>query len=86
MIALNIKGYGQSATPIFIGLQPGITVEPFYEEGEFDVDLAMVVFEASVGRRMNIKISPRSTAFATLRLINLNLFLEDTCLFVFVKV
>ncbi|MBR9917515.1 hypothetical protein GYB29_07505 [bacterium] len=48
----------QSETPIFIGLQPNITVEPFYDEGEFDLDIVPLVFEASVGLRTNIKITP----------------------------
>ncbi|TXB64685.1 hypothetical protein FRY74_09545 [Vicingus serpentipes] len=50
--------FSQSNTPIFIGFQPNITVEPFYDKGEFDLDIAPVVFEASVGLRTNIKISP----------------------------
>jgi hypothetical protein len=49
---------GQSNAPIFIGIQPNITVEPFYEKGEFDLDIVPLVFEASVGLRTNIKITP----------------------------
>ena len=52
------RSHGQSSTPIFIGFQPNITVEPFYEEGEFDIDIAPLVFEASIGLRTNIKITP----------------------------
>ncbi len=48
----------QSNTPIFIGIQPNVTVEPFYDEGEFDLDITPLVFEASVGLRTNIKITP----------------------------
>lgn len=58
VLIIREQGYGQSNTPIFIGIQPNITVEPFYEEGEFDVDIVPIVFEASVGLRTNIKITP----------------------------
>ena len=50
--------FGQSTTPIFIGIQPNITVETFYDQGEFDLDIVPIVFESSVGLRTNIKITP----------------------------
>jgi len=49
---------GQSQTPVFIGLQPNVTVEPFYEQGEFDLDILPLVVEASVGLRTNLKFMP----------------------------
>ena len=52
------QSYGQSDTPIFIGIQPGITIEPFYEKGEFDLNILPLVFEASVSQRINIRITP----------------------------
>ena len=48
----------QSNTPIFLGFQPNVTVEPFYDKGEFDLDIIPIVFEASVGLRTNLKITP----------------------------
>lgn len=48
----------QSNTPVFIGIQPSVTVEPFYDKGEFDLDIVPLVFEASIGLRTNIKITP----------------------------
>ena len=50
--------YSQSQTPLFIGLQPNITIEPFYEKGEFDIDIVPLVFEASLNRRVNIRVAP----------------------------
>jgi hypothetical protein len=52
------QSYAQSKVPIFIGFQPNVTIEPFYDEGEFDLDIFPIVFEASVGLRTNIKITP----------------------------
>ncbi|MEK6478446.1 hypothetical protein WJR50_12960 [Catalinimonas sp. 4WD22] len=57
VLIIREQGYGQSDTPIFIGIQPNITVEPFYDEGEFDLDIVPIVFEASVGLRTNINVS-----------------------------
>ncbi len=52
------QSFCQSNTPIFIGFQPNVTVEPFYDESEFDLDIVPLVFETSIGLRTNIKISP----------------------------
>lgn len=56
-------GYGtkvsaQTKSDLFIGIQPSITVEPFYEEGELDINLIPVVFEKPVGNRITLKLSP----------------------------
>lgn len=49
---------GQSDKNIFIGVQPGLTIEPFYEKGEFDVNVFPLIFETPVGSRANIRLSP----------------------------
>ncbi len=58
MLTMSNKSIGQSNTSIFIGLQPNVTVEPFYENGEFDIDILPLVFEASMGLRINLKVTP----------------------------
>jgi hypothetical protein len=50
--------FGQSGIPILLGIQPGITVEPFYEEGELDVNVFPLLFETPIASRVNIKLSP----------------------------
>ena len=57
-LIISSQSFGQSNTPIFIGIQPNITVEPFYEKGELDIDIVPLVLEASIGLRTNIKITP----------------------------
>ena len=52
------SSFGQSKTPIFIGIQPGITVEPFYDKGEYDLDIVPLIVEASIGLRTNLKLTP----------------------------
>lgn len=50
--------YGQTSKIFFIGVQPSITIEPFYEKGELDVNIIPVVFEAPIGIRTNIRLLP----------------------------
>lgn len=50
--------HAQSNVPLFIGIQPNITVEPFYEEGELDIDILPLVLEASIGSRTDIRLTP----------------------------
>lgn len=50
--------FGQANPKLYIGLQPGLTVEPFYEEGEFDVNALPLIFETTLSPRINLRISP----------------------------
>jgi hypothetical protein len=50
--------FGQTKKQLYIGLQPGVTVEPFYEEGEFDLNLLPFIFEFPINSRINLRISP----------------------------
>ena len=50
--------FGQYSKPIFIGIQPAITVEPFYAEGELDVNVFPVVAEFPVGQQIDLRIVP----------------------------
>jgi len=51
----NVSGQKNS---VFFGIQPSITVEPFYEEGEFDVNLLPLVYERPVSQRVNLRLLP----------------------------
>ena len=48
----------QTTRNIFIGIQPSITVEPFYEKGELDINVFPLIIEFPIGMRTNIKLSP----------------------------
>jgi hypothetical protein len=50
--------YGQTRTPVLLGVQPGVTIEPFYEEGELDVNVFPLLIEVPIGTRTNIKLAP----------------------------
>ena len=49
--------YGQEKKPIFLGLQPSITQEKFYDDGEFDINVIPVVVEIPMGRRVDLRFT-----------------------------
>jgi len=59
LLAISIgDSLAQSKKPVLVGIQPSITVEPFYEKGEFDVNVLPLIFETPIGSRMSIRLSP----------------------------
>lgn len=58
LIFLSSNIYSQTQKNIFIGIQPGVTVEPFYEKGELDINILPVVFETRIGDRTNLRFLP----------------------------
>lgn len=57
-IIFTASAFGQTNKSFFIGIQPSITVELFYEEGELDINILPIVYEKPVGFRTNIKLLP----------------------------
>jgi hypothetical protein len=52
---------GQSRSeerPLFIGVQPMVTIEPFYESGEFDVNVLPAVVGLELSASVDLKIAP----------------------------
>lgn len=43
--------------PLFIGLQPGITAEPYYDENEFDINIIPITIQFPVGKRTDIRMT-----------------------------
>jgi len=41
----------------FLGLNPSITIEPFYEKGEFDVNVCPLVYQRVITRRIDIRLN-----------------------------
>lgn len=41
----------------FWGVNPSVTVEPFYAKGELDVNLIPVVFQRSLNKRLDIRLN-----------------------------
>ena len=53
-----ISSFSQSAgKPHFIGINPSFTVEPFYEKGEFDVNVVPIVYQHALGQRVDIRLN-----------------------------
>jgi len=47
----------QERKPIFIGLQPGITSEKFYEKDEFDINVIPIVLEMPLSERVDLRFT-----------------------------
>jgi len=45
-------------TSTFLGINPSVTVEPFYDKGEFDINVLPVVWQKPVSRRLDIRVNP----------------------------
>jgi len=43
--------------PFFLGINPSLTVEPFYEKGELDISLLPIVFQRSISKRADIRFT-----------------------------
>jgi len=41
----------------FIGINPGVTVEPYYEKGEFDINIFPLVYQRSLSKRFDIRLA-----------------------------
>jgi hypothetical protein len=41
----------------FLGLNPSVTVEPFYEKGEFDVNILPIVYQKHFSKRFDFRVS-----------------------------
>lgn len=50
--------YGQNKRSIYVGIQPSITVEPFYEKGELDINVFPFIFETPISQRVNFRVLP----------------------------
>jgi len=58
IIIVNIQVEGQDRHTVnFLGLNPSITVEPFYEEGEFDLNIFPIVYQKTLAKRIDFRIS-----------------------------
>jgi hypothetical protein len=47
----------EKSVPLFVGLNPSVTVEPFYAKGEFDVGIFPLVIQRPLGLRWDVRAS-----------------------------
>ncbi|KAA3608759.1 MAG: hypothetical protein D8M58_18655 [Calditrichaeota bacterium] len=45
------------STKNFIGINPSITVEPFYEQGEFDINILPVVYQKPINNFVDVRLT-----------------------------
>lgn len=46
----------ENRTPNFFGINPSITVEPFYEEGEMDINILPLVYQRPYSKRLDLRL------------------------------
>ncbi len=51
------KSFAQDKRPIFLGLQPSYTAEPFYEKGELDINVVPLMIQIPIGKRIDFRIT-----------------------------
>lgn len=44
-------------TAQFLGVNPSVTVEPYYAKGDFDVNILPLVYQASLSKRVDVRLS-----------------------------
>lgn len=47
----------QDAKLNFIGINPGLTIEPFYEKGEMDIAIIPIVYQRPFAKRFDIRLA-----------------------------
>ncbi len=58
LIALPFLAISQSERiPFFLGLNPSITIEPFYEKGEMDINILPLVFQRKLTNRIDFRLT-----------------------------
>lgn len=56
IISLSLSAQNNK-TANFIGINPSVTVEPFYEKGELDVNIFPLVFQKTITKRVDFRLS-----------------------------
>lgn len=46
---------GQDNWAYYLGIQPAVMVEPFYDKGEFDINVVPVVIQTSLNKRIDVR-------------------------------
>jgi hypothetical protein len=53
-LKLTAQGTG---TANFIGINPSVTIEPYYEKGELDINIFPFVFQKTITKRVDVRLS-----------------------------
>lgn len=48
--------FAQERKPIFLGIQPAMTKEKFYDEDEFDINIFPIVFQRGLNERIDLRL------------------------------
>lgn len=56
-VFLFLQTKGKERIPVFLGVNPSVTVEPFYQKGEMDINILPVVFQKPLTGRMDLRLT-----------------------------
>ena len=56
LFTLFSKLGAQEKRPIFLGVQPAITKEKFYDDDEFDINIVPLVFQMPLAKRLDVRL------------------------------
>jgi len=57
LFSINCISAQRKSSVNFIGLNPSITYEPFYEKGELDINVFPLVYQTPLSKRIDIRVS-----------------------------
>jgi hypothetical protein len=56
LLLVTLPLMAQKKTALMLGLNPAVTVEPFYEKGELDVNILPIVIQKTLTRRVDLRL------------------------------
>ena len=55
-----VKVYTQISIPLFMGIQPNITIEKIYSKGELDINVTPFVLQLPLGEKLDFRFTTTS--------------------------
>ena len=56
MLSVN-KVWAQEKKPLFLGIQPAVTKEQFYDAGEFDINIIPIVLQMPLSKKFDLRLT-----------------------------
>lgn len=58
LLATSVNGFAQrQRKAVYLGLNPSVTVEPFYDKGEMDINVFPLVYQKTLTNRVDFRLS-----------------------------
>ena len=57
IIIISSKSWAQEKIPVFVGIQPSITKEQFYDKDEFDINIIPLVLQIPLSNKFDLRLT-----------------------------